>query len=177
MSWLRTLLADAEDARHHPAHLGGGVELPLALAALGGEVAHQVFVGVAEDVVALGAVAAEVQRRVLEDGDQVGEPIDHPLAAAELGCVGEIGQVGEAVLLRQRADDLLVDPVADVALALEGHHVAEACPRAARERIAKALAAIGTLSNSIYDPNGIQVNRSSCLSAAKRSAEWSPSRM
>jgi len=32
-------------------------------------VAHQVFVGIAEDVVVLGAVVGEVQRRVFEDGD------------------------------------------------------------------------------------------------------------
>ena len=84
--WRRwSWLADADDLRHDAADLGGGVELALALAALGGEVPHQVFVGVAEDVVALGAVLGEVERRVLEDGDQVGEPVHHLLAAAELG--------------------------------------------------------------------------------------------
>ncbi len=87
-------VADAEDLRHDAADLGGRVELALALAALGGEVPHQVFVGVAQDVVAVGAVLREVERRVLEDGDQVGEPIDHLLAAAELVGVVEVGQVG-----------------------------------------------------------------------------------
>ena len=77
-------VADADDLRDDAADLGGGVELALALAALGGEVAHQVFVGVAQDVVALGAVLREVERRVLEDGDEVGEAIHHLLAAAEL---------------------------------------------------------------------------------------------
>jgi hypothetical protein len=47
-------------------------------------VAHQVFVGVAEDVVPLGAVLREVERRVLEDGDEVGEPLDLLFAIAEL---------------------------------------------------------------------------------------------
>ena len=54
----------------------GRVELPLALAALGGEVPHEVFVGVAEDVVVLGAVLREIERGLLEDGDQVGEALD-----------------------------------------------------------------------------------------------------
>ena len=51
-------VADADDLRHDAADFGGRVELALALAALGGEVPHQVFVGVAQDVVALGAVLA-----------------------------------------------------------------------------------------------------------------------
>ena len=85
------------------ADLGGGVELALALAALGGEVPHQVFVGVAEDVVALGAVLGEVEGRVLEDGDQVGEPVDHLLAVAELGGVIEVGEVGELLALASGA--------------------------------------------------------------------------
>ena len=120
-------LANADDLGHHPADLGGGVELPLALAALGGEVAHQVLVGVAEDVIALGAVLREIEGGVLEDGDQVGEAVDHLLAAAELGGVVEIGKIeSSSVGLRQRGDDLLVDLVADVGLALERDHVLEA---------------------------------------------------
>ena len=108
-------VADADDLRHDAADLGGRVELALALAALGGEVPHQVFVGVAEDVVAVGAVLGEVERRVLEDGDEVGEPVHHLLAAAELGGVVEVRQVGQLVGIGQRGDDLLVDLVADVA--------------------------------------------------------------
>ena len=43
-------MADAENLGDHSADLGRGVELPLALAGLGGEVAHQVFVGVTQKV-------------------------------------------------------------------------------------------------------------------------------
>jgi hypothetical protein len=53
---LLVAAADADDLGHDPDTSAGRVELALALAALGGEVAHQVLVGVAEDVVALGAV-------------------------------------------------------------------------------------------------------------------------
>ena len=49
-------VADAEDLRDDAAHFGGGVELALTLATLGGEVPHEVFVGVAEKVVAVGAI-------------------------------------------------------------------------------------------------------------------------
>jgi hypothetical protein len=89
-------------------------------------VAHQVFVGVAKDVVALGAVLGEIQRLVLEDADQVGELVDHLLAAAQLAGIVEVRHVGQPVGFLQRRDDLLVDLVADVTLALQRHHVVEA---------------------------------------------------
>ena len=74
---------DADDLGDDAADFGRGVELALALAALGGEVPHEVFVGVAEDVVVLGAVLGEIELRLLEDGDEVGEALDHRRALAE----------------------------------------------------------------------------------------------
>ncbi len=121
--------ADADDLRHDAADLGRRVELALALAALGGEVPHQVFVGIAEDVVVLGAVLGEIECGLFEDGDEVGEAVHHVLAFAELVRVVEVREVaaGEAgVLVDERLDDLRVDLVADVRLALEGDHVREA---------------------------------------------------
>ncbi len=44
---------------------------------------HPVFVGIAEDVIAFHAILAEIQRLVFKDGDQVAEPVDHILAAAQ----------------------------------------------------------------------------------------------
>lgn len=88
--------------------------------------AHQVLVGVAEQVVALGAVGGEVQ--VGEDPDQVREPIHHILAATEPVLVVEVGYVYDAlevVRLGQAADDL-VDLVADLLVAAERDHVLEA---------------------------------------------------
>ena len=108
------------------ADLGWGVELAFTLAALGGEVPHQVFIGVAQNVVAVSAVLREIERLVLEDGDQVGEPVHHLLAAAELGGVVEVREIGQLVGVGQRGDDLLVDLVADIARALEAEHVFEA---------------------------------------------------
>jgi hypothetical protein len=66
-------IVDANNLRHNTAHLGGRVELALALTALGRKVAHQVFIGVAQNVVALGAVLTKIERSVLKNGDQVGE--------------------------------------------------------------------------------------------------------
>ena len=65
--------ANADDPGHDAADFGGGVELALALATFGGEVAHQVFVGITEDIVAIGAMIREVQISGLENTDQVGE--------------------------------------------------------------------------------------------------------
>jgi hypothetical protein len=127
-------VADAQDARHDAANLGGRVELPFALAAFGGEVPHEVFVGITQNVVALGAVLREIKRRVLKDGDEVGEPVHHLLAAAELGGVVEVREIGELVGVGQRGDDPLVDLVADVALPLEGDHVLEAGTLGDRDR-------------------------------------------
>ena len=122
----RARVADADDLRHDPADLGGGVELPLALATLGGEVPHQVFVGVAKDVIAVRAVLREIERRVLKDGDEVGEAFHLGFAVAELGGVVEVRHVGQLVGVGQRSEDLLVDLVANVGLALERDHVLEA---------------------------------------------------
>ena len=62
MVWLALVrAADADDLGHDARDFRRGIELALALARLGGEVAHQVFIGVAQQVVTLGAVAAEVQ--------------------------------------------------------------------------------------------------------------------
>ena len=119
-------MADAENLRDDAAHFGGSVELALALATLGGEVPHEVFVGVAEEVVAVGAVLGEVEGGILEDGDEVGEALHHLLAAAELVGIVEVRHVGQLVRLGERPENLLVDLVADVGLALERDHVGKA---------------------------------------------------
>ena len=119
-------VVNAENLRDDAADFGGRVELTFALAALGREVPHQVFIGVAEDVVAVGAVLREIERLVLEYGDEIGEPLDHLLADAELGGVVEVRHVGEFIGVGQRSDDFLIDLVANVALALERDHILEA---------------------------------------------------
>src|SRR6266576_1349084 len=68
--------ANADELRYDAADLSGRVELALALATLGGKMSHQVLVSISQYVVALGAIIGEVEGRVLEDGDEIGEAID-----------------------------------------------------------------------------------------------------
>lgn len=122
---LGVLRRDAD----HATHLRRRIELPLALAALGGEVPHQILVGVAKDVVVLGAVLREIQLRFLENADQVRQPVHHRLAFAELVRIVEVGEVaaGEPLIgLHERRNDLDVDLVADAGLPLQRDHVLEA---------------------------------------------------
>ena len=72
-----------------------GVELSLALAGLGREVPHEVLVRVAQEVVAMGPVGAKIEP--LEDPDELGEPLLHLLAPAELALVVEVGLVDHAL--------------------------------------------------------------------------------
>ena len=81
--------------------------------------AHQVFVGIAEDVVVIRPVAREVELRILENRDQVGEPFNKLFATTKLGLVVEVGEVALAQLLvsgHERGDDLLVDVITDFGL-------------------------------------------------------------
>jgi hypothetical protein len=83
----------SQDLRDDPADFRGGVELAFALAALRGKVPHQVFIGIAQDVVAIGAVLAEIECLVFKDGDEIGKPFHHFLAAAELRGLIEIRHI------------------------------------------------------------------------------------
>jgi hypothetical protein len=125
----RPRLADADDLSHDAADLSGRIKLALALATLRGEVTHEVLVCVAQNVITFGTVLGEVERWVLEDGNQIREPIHHLLAATELGGVVEVRKIRKFVGIRQRSDDLFVDLVTDIRLALQGDHVPEAGPR------------------------------------------------
>ena len=117
---------DADDLRNDAADFSRRVKLAFALATLSGEVTHQVLVSVAEDVVALGPVLREIKRLVLEDGDQVRQPVHHLSAGTQLGRVVEVRHVGQFIGVGQRADDLLVDLVADITPTLQRDHIGKA---------------------------------------------------
>ena len=120
---------DADDLGHDATDFGRGIELTFALAALAGEVPHQIFVGIAQDVVVLGAVLRKIERRILKDGDEVAELFDLLRAVTEFVRVVEVREVatGEAgVGVDQWLDNLGINLVADVDLALEHNHVLEA---------------------------------------------------
>jgi len=87
---------------------------------------HQVFVGITQQIVALGAIAAKVES--IEDRHQLGKAILHLLSAAELVLVVKIGLIDhalEVIRLGEPTDDL-VDLIADLFVALELDHVGEA---------------------------------------------------
>ena len=88
--------------------------------------AHEEFIGIAEQVIPVCSVGAQVQR--VKDGDQLGQPVLHILARAQLGLVVEIGLVDDAfqiVGFGQPANDL-IDLVADLLVALQRDHVGKA---------------------------------------------------
>ncbi len=118
---------DADDLRHYSTNLSRGIELPLALTAFCSEMTHEVLIGVTQDVVAFGAIFREVERLVLKDCNEVGKSVHHFLAASELRSIVEVRHVRQLIGMGKRCNDLLVDPIADVALALEGDHVLETC--------------------------------------------------
>ena len=87
---------------------------------------HQVFIGITEQVIAISPVAGEVELWLFENADQVGQALNHFLPAAELRRVIEVRHVREVIGLRQGAEDLLVDLVANVGRALELDHIGKA---------------------------------------------------
>ena len=145
--------AQVDDHGHDARDFRRGVELPLALARLSGEVTHQILVGVTQQVVALGSIAAEIQP--LEDGDQLGQPLHHRIGFAELLLVVEVGKIncpfessrGTVVGVGQLADDF-VDPVADFLAALGRNHVGKA---AARRHVDQGIAITGVLVGDVLD--------------------------
>jgi hypothetical protein len=161
MVWFYTP-AEPRDLRHDPRHLGGGVELSLALPRFGGEVPHQVLVRVAEQVVALRAVAAEVERGRLEDADQVGEAVHHLPVLAELVLVREVRDVDhplQPVRFGELRDDL-IDLVADLLVALQGHHVGEPAARGyLQERVGLAGILVGDVLHEEEDQHVVLVLR------------------
>ncbi len=89
--------------------------------------AHQVFVGITENIVAFSPVPGKIKCRVFENSDEVGKRIDLILTAAELGVVVEVRHVGELVGTCQRPEDLFIDLVANIGFTFEGNHLPEAC--------------------------------------------------
>jgi len=155
-------VADADDLGHDAGNLRRRVELTLALARFRGEVAHQVFVSVTQQVVTLGAVVAEIQRGRVEDAHQVGEPVHHLLAFAELPFIVEVGHVDDApkaVGVGQPSDDL-VDLVADFLVARVRHHVGKAAARGdVEERILLAGVPVGDVFHEQQDQDIVLVLR------------------
>ena len=102
-----------------------GVKLTFALAGLGCEIPHEVFVGVTEQVVAVRAVAREVQFLTAEDVDQVGQRPDHLLTTPEFLGIIEEGTIDHAaeIILLGNARDGLVHLLANFFVAAQGAQI------------------------------------------------------
>lgn len=118
-------VTDAKNFCHDSADFGRRVELALALATLGGEMPHEIFVGIAQDVIAIGTVLGEVEFVALENGDEVSEFFLSFWTIAEFDRVVKVWKVGLRKLLigsGEWGDDLLVDLITDVGRAFESDH-------------------------------------------------------
>ena len=123
---------NAVDANHfgkNTGDFGRCIELALAFTTFRGEITHQIFIGVAKNIVSAGLVLFEIEFIALENGDQTGELVHHFFAAAQLGFIIEMGIVdhtAEIVLpgFCQLGNDF-VHFFADVFIALQGNQIVE----------------------------------------------------
>ena len=87
--------------------------------------AHQVFVGITQEVVAVGLVARQIQH--FKVADEVAQAVHHVFAAAELVGVVEVGLVNYALQVVGGGDfgDDLVELVADFLVVFQRGDVGE----------------------------------------------------
>ena len=125
---LARIVADTNHLRHYAAHFCRRVELAFRLAGLRGEVLHQVFVGVADQVVVGRAVVREVEIFVLEHADEPAHGINEILSFAQLRFVRKVGVVDHAFKVIRLGDTSENDIhfLADVLATLEKNEVVEA---------------------------------------------------
>lgn len=120
-----TDIANADKPCDDTGHLTRRVELSLALAGLLRKLHHKILVSIADDVIAAGAVVFEVNRRILEYGNQAGYLIDQFLAGAKFVWIVE-ADIGkgtlESVVFKELLDNL-VHPFADITLSLGSNQI------------------------------------------------------
>ncbi len=106
--------------------------MSLALSTFRGKFAHQIFVGVSDDVITFGLVPGEVQFRALKDGDKVGQLIDHFLTASEFFLIVKMCNINNALqvgVLVSKTGDNFVHALADVLLSLKRDKVIKGAAR------------------------------------------------
>lgn len=123
-------MINADNLDKYAGDLSRGIELALALTALGGKVAHQVFVCVTQNIISAGLVGTKIKLRTLEYDDQPGEFVNHLLALAQLGLIVEMGIVDYAAQLIVSSfgqlSDHLIHAFADVFGAFQRNHIIKA---------------------------------------------------
>jgi len=114
---------------------------------------HEIFVGIARNIILFRPMLREVEGRVFKDADQVAEAFDSGSPFAWFVRVIEIREVAasqSAVGINQRLNDLRVDLVADVILAFQGDHIFETGPLWNDNRGLEAIV-VGVLVGNVFD--------------------------
>lgn len=109
-------ITNADQARNDAGHLAGRIELALALTGFLRELHHEVFVGVADNVVTAGAVSTEINIRILEDANQTGHFIDQFFSGTQFLRIieADIGQGSLEMVVFQELLQDLINPLANV---------------------------------------------------------------
>ena len=152
----------ADDPGNDARDLGGSVELSLTLARFGREVAHQIFVGVSKQIVALCAVLTEVQGWILKDRHQIREAILHLLPLAQLIGIIEVRHIDHAfeIVVLGELRNNLVDLIADLFIAFQCNHIGKSATRRnLNQRIALTRIFVGDVFYEEEDENIILILR------------------
>ena len=106
--------------------------MSLALSAFCSEFAHQIFVGVSDDVIAFSLVPGEVQFWTLEDGYEIGQLIDHFLTASQFLLIVKMCNINNALqvsIFVSKTGNDLIHALADVLLSLKRNKVIKGAAR------------------------------------------------
>ena len=106
--------------------------MSLALSAFCSEFAHQIFVGVSDDVITFGLVPGEVKFRALEDGYEIGQLINHFLTASKLLLIIKMSNINNTLqvsILVSKACYDFIHTFADVFLSLQSNKVIKGAAR------------------------------------------------
>lgn len=125
----RRAFTHADDGCDEPRYFSRCIKLPLRFAGFCSEVLHQVFVGIAQNIVSIDTVGREIQLRTAENGKQPGKFFLLFPGIAQFVAVIEIRHINVADSRIGRRDflDHLVHLVAQIVLVADGVHVIEAC--------------------------------------------------
>jgi hypothetical protein len=129
---------DADNLRHNARNLGRCVKLALAFTGFGGEMAHEVFIGIAQQVVAIDAVILKIE--FVENSNEFCQPVLAVFTAAEFGFVVKVRRLSghkevETVGRREIADDL-IDFIADFRVAFQFNDIFETAVFGYTKRVA-----------------------------------------
>ena len=121
---------NADHLRKNTRYFGRRIKLSLALAALCRKIAHQILVGVAQNIIAARLVILEIKLWALENGNQTSKLIHHFFACAQLRLIIEMRIVDHAakVIISGfgKLGDDFVHFLANILISLQRNKIIEA---------------------------------------------------